>query len=271
MATIGASAALGIALAAPAAAQQSGGAAFYADGQQAAFEQVVGARGLAVDLAEDFEDARRSGGFLGLSLLAGPPTGPIDDPLDTDTSNQFFQPGKIPARLRLQSNTDNTGATADNPAGAGGLAISQPSSAGEHATPTTISSPFGEGGTRSTDILSVNDAAHEAYVLDVSLVEFSFVQPGTDPIAGPLTVSVFDEAGASLGSTTIDQDDIGPFLGVVVPEGTEIGRINVSDETGGSELIHSVMAYDADGGNDTGIPAPRSNPLADLLEALGLG
>lgn len=269
LATIGASAALGVPFAAPASAQD--GATFYANGEQAAFEQAAGARGLAVDLAEDFEDARPAPGFLGLPILAGPPTGSMNDPLDASTSNQFFKPGQIPARLRIQSNLDNDGGDGPNPAGAGGLAISRPSSAGEHATPTTISSPFGESGTRSTDVLSVNDAAHEAYVLDVSLVEFSFVEPGTDPIAGPLVVRVFDEAGASLGSRTIDQEEIGPFLGVVVPDGREIGRVNVSDETGGSELVHSVMAYDADGGNDTGTPTRASNPLADLLESLGLG
>ncbi len=254
------------ALAGPAAAQ-SGGATFYDNGEQAAFEQAAGERGLLVDAAEDFEDARPARGFLG--LRTGPPTGPIDDPLDTNTSNEFFRTGQIPAALRFQSNRDNTGATGPAPVGERGLAISRPSSQGTHATPTTISSPFTQEGPVSTDVLSV-DAAHEAYVLDVSLVRFSFVEQGTDPVGGPLTVQVFDEAGASLGSTVVDQEDIGPFLGVVAPEGSEIGRINVS-EPGGSELIHSVVAYDADGGEDTGNGPAAADPLGDLLEALGLG
>ncbi len=96
------------AFAGPAAAQ-SGGATFYDNGNQAAFEQAVGERGLLVDAAEDFEDARPARGFLG--LRTGPPTGPIDDPLDTNASNEFFQAGQIPGALRLQSNRDNTGAT----------------------------------------------------------------------------------------------------------------------------------------------------------------
>jgi len=133
-----------------------------------------------------------------LRLRTGAPTGPIDDPLDTDTSNDFFQPGQIPAALAFQSNRDNTGTGGPDPVGSRGLAIGRPSSAGTHATPTTISSPFTQEGPVSTDVLSV-DAAHEAYVLDVSLVEFSFVEPGQDPVGGPLTVQAFDEGGAPLG------------------------------------------------------------------------
>ena len=258
-------AALG-ASAAPAAAQ-SGGATFYEGGGQAEFERAVGERGLAVDSAEDFEDARPGRGFLG--LRTGAPTGPIDDPLDTNTSNDFFQPGQIPAALAFQSNRDNTGTTGPDPVGSRGLAIGRPSSAGTHATPTTISSPFTGEGPVSTDVLSV-DAAHEAYVLDVSLVEFSFVEPGQDPVGGPLTVRAFDEGGAPLGSTVVDQEEIGPFLGIVAPEGSQIGRINVS-EPGGSELIHSVVAYDADGGEDTGNGPAAADPLGDLLKSLGLG
>jgi len=182
--------------------------------------------------------------------------------------NQFFSPGQIPGALRFQSNRDNSGVAGPNPVGRFGLAISQPGSVGEHGSPTTISSPFTQDGPVSLDVLSV-DAAHEAYVLDASLVEFSFVEPGRDPVGGPLTVRVYDEGGGSLGSTTVDQDDIGPFLGIVAPEGSEIGRINLS-EPGGSELIHSTVAYDADGGADTGTPAPRSNPIQELLEGLGL-
>lgn len=258
--------ALGAATAGPASAQEQ--ATFYANGSQAEFEAAVGERGLAVDSAENFEDARRRGGLLGSSLLSGPPTGAMDDPLDVNTMNQFFVRGQIPAAFRFQSNRDNTGVAGPNPVGSFGLAISQPGSVGEHGSPTTISSPFTQDGPVSLDVLSV-DAAHEAYVLDASLVEFSFVEPGTDPVGGPLSVKVYDEAGASLGSTTVDQDDIGPFLGIVAPEGSEIGRINLS-EPGGSELLHSAVAYDADGGADTGVPAPRSNPIEELLEGLGL-
>lgn len=249
------------------AAAQSGGAAFYDNGEQTAFEQAVGERELLVDAAEDFEDARPARGFLG--LRTGPPTGPIDDPLDTNSSNEFFRPGQIPGALRFQSNRDNTGTTGPAPVGSRGLAISRPSSQGMHATPTTISSPFTQNGPVSTDVLTV-DAAHEAYVLDVSLVRFSFVEPGQSPVGGPLTVRVFDEAGAALGTTVVEADQIGPFLGVIAPEGTEIGRINVS-EPGGSELIHSVVAYDADGGEDTGNGPAAADPIGDLLESLGLG
>lgn len=87
--------------------------------------------------------------------------------------------------------------------------------------------------------------------------------------AGGRTVQVFDEAGAP-GSTVVEQEEIGPFLGVVAPEGSEIGRINVS-EPGGSELIHSVVAYDADGGEDTGNGPAAADPVGDLLKSLGLG
>jgi hypothetical protein len=252
--------------AAPAAAQ-SGGATFYGGGGQAEFERAVGERGLAVDSAEDFEDARPGRGLLG--LRTGAPTGPIDDPLDTDTSHDFFRPGQIPAALAFQSNRDNTGTGGPAPVGSRGLAIGRPSSAGTHATPTTISSPFTQEGPVSTDVLSI-DAAHEAYVLDVSLVEFSFVEPGQDPVGGPLTVQAFDEGGAPLGSTVVDAEEIGPFLGVVAPAGSEIGRINVS-EPGGSELIHSAVAYDADGGQDTGNGPAAADPVGDLLKSLGLG
>lgn len=264
--TIAAVATIGAVTAAPASAQ--GGATFYENGSQAEFKSAIDGRGLSVDAAEDFEDARRRGGLLGSSLLAGPPTGPLDDPLDVDTNNQFFVPAQIPGALRFQSNTDNTGAGGPSPVGRFGLAISQPGSVGQHGSPTALSSPFTQDGPVSLDVLSV-DAAHEAYVLDASLVEFSFVQPGTDPVGGPLKVSVYDETGASLGSTTIDQEDIGPFFGVVAPEGSEIGRINLS-EPGGSELVHSAVAYDADGGADTGRPAPRANPVEEILEGLGL-
>lgn len=245
---------------------------FYADGSQEEFAEALAARGLEVDAAEDFEDARRTRGPLGLPILTGPPTGTMNDALDSRTSNQFFSPGQIPAALRFQSNQDNPGVDGPNPVGTRGLAISQPSSAGTHASPTTISSPVtgtSDDSTTSTDVIAVG-AAHEAYVLDISLVEFSFVEPGTDPIGGPLEVRVFDEAGALLGTQTVDQEEIGPFFGVLAPEGSEIGRINIAAPTSDSELIHSVVAYDADGGNDTGTRAPRGNPLEELLEGLGL-
>jgi len=68
----------------------------------------------------------------------------------------------------------------------------------------------------------------------------------------------------------VQAEEIGPFLGVVAPEGSEIGRINVS-EPGGSELIHSVVAYDSDGGQDTGNGPAAADPVGDLLRSLGLG
>lgn len=273
LAVLGTTAALSLLVVSPTQAQSSaaaGQATFYANGNQAAFESAVAGRGLAVDSAENFEDAKRSPGFLGLGLLSGPPTGSFNDALDATTNNQFFAAGQIPAALRFQSNQDNPGVNGTNPVGQFGLAISQPSSAGTHASPTTISSPVNGAdneGTTSTDVIAVN-AAHEAYVLDISLVEFSFVEPGTDPIGGPLVVNVFDEAGASLGSTVIDQEEIGPFFGVVAPEGSEIGRINISSPSD-SELIHGVVAYDADGGNDMGVTR-TPNALEQLLAGLGL-
>lgn len=256
------------ALASPAAAQ-SGSATFYGNGEQGEFERATDQRGLAVDSAEDFEDARAQGGLAGLPILKGPSTGPLDDPLDARTNNGFLRTGQIPAALRFQSNKDNSGQTAGGAVGARGLAISRPSSQGSHATPTTISSPFTEAGPVSTDVLSVA-AAHQAYVLDASLVRFSFVEPGQDPVGGPFTVRAFDEQGNALGSKVIEADEIGPFVGIVAPPGKEIGRINVS-EPGGSELIHSAVTYDADGGNDTGAGRAPGNPLEDLLEQLGLG
>lgn len=262
-------AALAACVAASPATAQSGSATFYANGQQVQFQQAVDQRGLAVDSAEDFEDARPQGGPGGLPILQGPPTGPIDDPLDAGTNNEFFRTGQIPKALRFQSNRDNSGQTAGGTVGARGLAISRPSSQGTHATPTTISSPFTEGGPVSSDVLAV-DAAHQAYALDVSLVRFSFVEPGQDPVGGPLTVRAFDEQGNPLGAQVIDQDEVGPFLGIVAPPGREIGRINVS-EPGGSELIHSTVAYDADGGNDTGAGRAPGNLVEDLLGQLGLG
>lgn len=254
---------------APAMAQQPDGATFFEAGEQPAFASAAAARGLAVDAAEDFEDARPQRGLLGLPILSGPPTGVMDDPLDARGGGSFFAPGQIPASLRVQSNRQNQGTTGTDPVGRFGLAISRPSSQGSHGSSTTISSPYQESGPVSTDIIAV-DAAHQAYALDVSLVRFSFVEPGTDPVGGPLEISVFDEAGASLGSTQVTADEIGPFVGVIAPPGREIGRINLS-EPGGSELIHGIVAYDADGGADTGSPAPASNPLNDILQALGLG
>lgn len=134
-----------------------------------------------------------------------------------------------------------------------GLAISQPGSVGQHGSPTALSSPFTQDGPVSLDVLSV-DAAHEAYVLDASLVEFSFVQPGTDPVGGPLKVSVYDEAGASLGSTTIDQEDIGPFFGVVAPKGSEIGGSTSPSRAGAGR-----------GGRSAGAPAAAEFHAAALL------
>lgn len=239
---------------------------FFADGEQSGFESALSLRGLAVDSAEDFEDASPPKGLNGLINPA--PNGVTTDPLDASTDDDLFQPGQIPAALRFQSNADKGGAGGPDPVG-DGLAVGRPSSAGEHGSPTTISSPFTQEGPVSTDVVAV-DAAHEAYALDVSLVEFSFVEPGQPTTGGPLTVRVFDEAGASIDSTVVEVDEIGPFLGYLAPEGTEIGRINIS-EPGGSELIHSVVAYDADGGNDSGNGSRSRNLLEDLLSGLGLG
>lgn len=268
--SLGAAAVLCAAFSVSATAQEPAQASFFANGEQEAFEQAVADRGLQVDAAEDFEDAKPSPGFLG--LLPSPATGAFDDPLDAQSDNQFFEPGQIPASLRIQSNKDNPGTGTPNPVGQFGLAVGRPSSAGQHGSPTTISSPVNGSdneGTTSTDVIAV-DAAHEAYALDISLVEFSFVEPGTDPIGGPLLVTAFDEGGGSLGSATIDQEDIGPFFGVIAPEGTEIGTINVAAPTSDSELIHALVAYDADGGKDMGRPPKPGNGLGDLLGGLGL-
>lgn len=81
---------------------------------------------------------------------------------------------------------------------------------------------------------------------------------------------MFDEAGAPLGVTTVAADEVGPFLGIVAPQGRTIGRINVS-EPGGSELVHAVVAYDADGAaNDDAPQQPQSDLLGGLLGGLGL-
>jgi len=253
-------------LAAPATANAQDGVTFYGPDERVAFAEALDERDLAIGASENFEDARPTSGLLGLPLLGGPPTGPMDDPLDADTNNGFFRPGQIPDSLAFQSNRDNEGGTGGpDPVGASGLAIGRPSSQGTHESPTTISSPFTQDGPVSTDVISV-DADHEAYALDVSLVRFSFVQPGTDPVGGPLLVSAYDEAGAPIGSQSIDQDDIGPFVGVLAPEGREIGRINIS-EPGGSELFHGVAAYDTQGGGEPAGPAP-ADPVGDLLRDL---
>lgn len=253
------------ALAAAPAVATAADATFHTD--PASFESAVSARGLQVDLAEDFEDAKPANGLLGTPLLATP-TGTIDDPLDTRGGGRFFAPGQIPAHLRIQSNRAVPGVSGPAPIGRGGLAISRPSSTGTRTGATAISSPFQQSGPASTDVIAV-DAAHEAYALDLGLVRFSFVEDGASDVGGPLEVRVFDRAGAPMGTKTIGAAELGSFTGVVAPAGRPIGRINVF-EPGGSELIHSVVAYDADGGGDTGTSAPASNPLADILVELGL-
>lgn len=250
------------AMALPAAASAQDAVTFYGPGERAAFDVAVVEAGLALAVDQDFEDAQSPPIFGLVPNPLTPPAGTVPDPLDAASDNTFFDPGDIAPDLAFQSNAASPGLDGPQPLGPNGLVVSRPSVAGTHETQITIGG--GTGGTgASLDILN-SDPARTAFALDASVVEFSFVEPGTIQDQG-LELAVFDDAGTLLGTLSIAREDIGPFVGFTVPEGTAVGRVNVSSPEAMSELLHGLEAY-ATGA--TPPERPGTNPLCGLLPFL---
>ena len=224
------------------------GVSFFLDPDE--FESAVAEAGMVLKGIEDFSEMNLPPG----SVAA------MDDPLDANTDNKYWDPGDIIDNLTFQSNLDVGGVNGPNPSIENGLALFTTGFIG--ATHNgVVSNTFVD----SFDILSgiPNPDNHSAMSFNlVSLL-------GTDTV----DVTVWDEKENLLGFATGVPAPVagGGFLGIVALPGSVIGRVNIYDPTHGAEGVYEVAAYvsgpcpwDLDGTGSVG-----ASDLLSLLASWG--
>ncbi len=226
------------------------GVSFYLDPDE--FDRAVAEAGMVCKGIEDFSEMN-----LPSNAVAA-----MDDPLDANTDNQYWDPGDIIDNLTFQSNLDRPGDNGPNPAIDNGLAIFTIGFIGathNGVVANTLRDSF--------DILLGPPGGENHTAVALNLVTFG------PPEA--VNVLVFDKEENLLGSI----DDVpapvfaGGFLGILAMPGKVIGRVNIWDPTPqgnglAAEGVYEVAAYvsgpcswDLDGDDDVGV--------GDLLIVLG--
>jgi hypothetical protein len=204
---------------------------------QQAFRDAMASAGKILKGTEDFEEAR-----IGQGGVAG-----MDDPLNAQTNNAFFQPGEILGNLQIQSNLGGANSAQPNPRGTNGLAVFGPGFQGS-SSKGVVANFFVD----SLDLIFLDDLK-----TGVGFNTVTFFSPG-----GPVNVTVYDINNVLLGSTTVNADPAGTnFLGIQAIGGARLGRVNIYDPrstaSNGAEGFDNIEAYI--------VPEPTT------MLALGLG
>ncbi len=184
----------------PSGAKAGGSLIFFTN--QSAFHQAMAGAGKFLKGIEDFEEAR-----IGATQIAA-----IDDPLDANTNNGFFQPGEIEENLIVQSNLGGANSSSVNPRGEDGLAL------------------LGANWLNNPDKTVVANW----FVDSLDLIFTSRNKTGigfmTQSFLGPTNrarIDVYSDTNSLLGSTVVDATNTGVFFGVQAIGGAAIGRINI--------------------------------------------
>ena len=217
---------------------------FYTD--EALFNQALADAGKISKWIEDFEQA-----------LLPPPPGNfaiLNDPLNINNLQGFFNSGDFIDNLTFQSNTNGTdgsndpGVNGPNPRGAGALTLVGPGLAGAVNAGLLTSI-----GIDSLDIISGPPAGdnHTALAMHVFGLPASSVQ-----------VRVFDKNELEIGLISMAAPVGGKFLGVLATGGDSIGRVNIWEISGnGFEGVYDVQTFL--------IPAPSALALLGLAGLFG--
>lgn len=163
----------------------------------------------------------------------------IDDPLDANTSDpDSFPKGILIDNLTFQSNVGGADSSEPNPQGANGLVLLTIDALG-----VTSDTVLAGGAADAFDILSGppdGEPGEQHTALGLNLITFGN--------SGNVTVTVYDENNNFLGriedvpAPVVD----GGFLGMMVPQGLKIGRVNIWNPDGLGEGVYDVAAYFVD-------------------------
>lgn len=200
---------------APSGATAQGGLIYFSD--QGAFHQAMAGAGKFLKGVEDFEEAR-----IGAGQVSS-----MDDPLDVNTNNNFFQPGEIEENLIIQSNLGQANSSVVNPRGSQGLALLGANFFG-NPDKTVVANFFVD----SLDLIFTSR--------DKTGIGFM-----TQSYAGGTSakIDVYSDTNVLLGTTTVGASNAGVFFGVQAVGGAVIGRINIYDPFPGAEGADNIEMW----------------------------
>lgn len=192
------------------------------------FETAASAAGLSPAGFEDFEEARLDPGELG----------PITDPLDQFTDDEFFLPGEIVPGLQIQSNVGGEDDSEPNPRGYYGLAVAN--EAYDAPSRWVVTNNFFQ----SHDLIfpATDRPLHGVAFALLSIPDTSVVR-----------LHVFDLQNVLIGESFLTVTS-GTFAGVV--SAAPIGRINLWSMTNRAEGADNIELWTAPG--TLAIPADQA-------------
>ncbi len=196
-----------------------GGVLFFTS--QTSFRDAMGRAGKILKGIEDFEEAR-----IGQGAVAA-----MNDPLNSQTNNAYFQPGEILGNLQFQSNLGGANSAQPNPRGTNGLAVFGAGFQGSMSK-GVVANFF-------VDSLDLIILSNDKTGIGFNLV--TFFAPG-----GTVKIDVYDINNVFLGTTNANADPAGTnFLGIQAVGGALIGRVNIFDpRTGnGAEGFDNIEAW----------------------------
>jgi len=216
----------------PTFASAGNGVTFFSD--QGSFQAAAEGAGKFMKGVEDFEES---------TLVPGNIV-PMDDPLDTFTDNDWFNPGDIEFNLRLQANTGGANSSELSPHGASGLALQSAGFAGA-VSDNVVANFF-------VDALDLIFLTQDKTAVGFNTILFAGA-------SSTIRIDVYNTGNAIIGSTVVSGDAAGTgFFGALASSGQFIGRINIFDLGGGAEGADNIEMWSA-------VPEPGS------FVAVGMG
>ncbi len=217
------------------------GGIFFTD--PALFLDAVNAAGKVLKATEGLEEAEA---VLGPGAIAG-----MADPLDANTNNGIYAPGDIEDNVLFQSNTNGTlgsddpGTTPNNTrtaaTGEPGLAVATSGGGFGFLNVAVVANSFED----SLDIEDVPGTPNHT-AMGIDLVTALSTTNILEVRVWDKNESLLGEVGVILAPNGLGLAD--RFLGILIPSGVTIGRVNIWDTGGGAEGIYGVDLYLPGGG-----------------------